>query len=649
MSRFLVFLLLTIPLAGADIHWRAEPSPLLTRGSAGSFDDVSVKDPTIVEHEGKWHLFYTAFREPLRPPSIGYASAATIAGLAAARRRQIPQLAGSRRPYAAAPQVFFFAPQQTWYLIYQTQDHPGIQPVYATTKTIDDPASWSPPRNLVSRHEDARWIDFWVICDDDYAYLFYSRTQRDIYMRKTKLAEFPSGWGPHRHILDTPIKEAVHVYKVHGRDEFHLFYEAGSHPNKTRYFGQAWAPSLDGPWTHITDSYATGDQIAFPAGAKPWTDIVSHGEAIRAGYNQRLEYLEDARWLIQGLRREVYSGPYQQLPWVIGLIEPVMKALPSGADIRNLNQAAYIDPHYGGSTDPEIIWNPDAREWLIYYTGRRSQVPGTAVGCPIGVAASSDGKSWEFRGYCTFDGIGGTKDAPHTYWAPGVIRDGNMLHMFVTYKEKNTGNWGGGDNGIMHYEAPVTDPVDGWKKVGWVDATRDNNIIDATLANVGGHWRMWTKYRAQTGLFTSTNLRNWTDRGVLADQPQNEHHNVEGPYIFRWKNAWWMITDPHNGIQVYRSEDATNWKHNATILAERGRRMLDQTRARHPSVAVARGRAFIVYHVEPFRPYPKSVPMPRLPANMKRCVIQIAELTLDDTGRVTCDRDKPAVLPLPED
>jgi len=633
---------------GAAAVWRAESKPLFTQGPAGAFDDVSVKDPSVVRRGGKWHLFYTAIGSPQEPPSIAYAAAETLSGLETAERHHLNQLAGEKTPYAAAPQVFFFEPQGKWYMIYQTHDHPDLQPVYSTTATIGDPSSWAEPAELVRRDEDTRWIDFWVICDEEYAYLFYSRTQRDVYMRKTRIEDFPSGWGPHRHVFDAPIKEAVHVYKVSGREEYNLFYEAGSHPDQTRYFGQAWAPSLNGPWTHVTETYAAGDQLDFQGG-RAWTEVVSHGEALRSGYNQRLEYEEDARWLIQGLRKEDYSGPYNRLPWVLGLIEPVRKALPSGIDPRSLNQAAFIDPNYGGSADPEIVWNPHEKEWWIFYTGRRSKVPGTAVGCPIGVAASADGENWEFRGYCKFDGVGGVMDSPeHNYWAPGIIRDGGSFHMFVTYGEKNTGDWGGGDHGIMHYQAPVTDALNGWKKAGWVEPAKNARVIDAGLASVSGEWRMWTKYRAQTGLFTSEDLTTWKDSGVLEDQPQNEFHNVEGPYVFRWKGAWWMVTDPHNGIQVYRSGDAANWEHNSTILLEPGARMLDQARGRHPSVAVVQGRAFIVYHVEPFRPYPKMVPMPRLPPNMKRVVIQIAELELDSSGKVTCNRNRPAVLPLPE-
>ena len=34
--------------------------PILQAGQPGTVDDISVKDPTIVYHDGKYHLFYTS-------------------------------------------------------------------------------------------------------------------------------------------------------------------------------------------------------------------------------------------------------------------------------------------------------------------------------------------------------------------------------------------------------------------------------------------------------------------------------------------------------------------------------------------------------------------------------------------------------------
>jgi predicted GH43/DUF377 family glycosyl hydrolase len=39
--------------------WSAGPV-LFAPGERGTFDETAVKDPSIVYHEGRWHLFYTA-------------------------------------------------------------------------------------------------------------------------------------------------------------------------------------------------------------------------------------------------------------------------------------------------------------------------------------------------------------------------------------------------------------------------------------------------------------------------------------------------------------------------------------------------------------------------------------------------------------
>ena len=46
--------------------------------------------------------------------------------------------------YRAAPQVFYFAPQHKWYLVYQT----GL-PSYSTSNDPLDPMSWSAPKNFL--------------------------------------------------------------------------------------------------------------------------------------------------------------------------------------------------------------------------------------------------------------------------------------------------------------------------------------------------------------------------------------------------------------------------------------------------------------------------------------------------------------------
>ena len=52
--------------------------------------------------------------------------------------------------------------------------------------------------------------------------------------------------------------------------------------------------------------------------------MVSHGEAIRSGYTERMEYdPNNCRWLIQGILKKDSKGPYPSLPWKLGIIKKV--------------------------------------------------------------------------------------------------------------------------------------------------------------------------------------------------------------------------------------------------------------------------------------------------------------------------------------
>ncbi|HUT30786.1 MAG TPA: non-reducing end alpha-L-arabinofuranosidase family hydrolase [Sedimentisphaerales bacterium] len=299
---------------------------ILTAGEKGSFDDVAVKDPTIVCYQGKWHLFYTVSGK--EPGGIGYVSAESLDLLATAPRHKLNQFHGQTSDsQGEAPQVFFFEPQKLWYLIYQTKDF-NRQPVYSTTPTIDKPESWSRTRNLIVREEpNVKWIDFWVICDDANAYFFYSRGRKDVYVRQTKLEDFPNGFGPAQLAfspMPEPLTEAVHIYKVKDKTQYHMFYETRPEGEKMRRYGLATASNLPGPWRRVADDYAVGNKLVFDNPADRWTDEVSHGEMIRTGCNQKLEYdPAEGRFLIQGLRSKEHVGEYRRLGWRLGIITPV--------------------------------------------------------------------------------------------------------------------------------------------------------------------------------------------------------------------------------------------------------------------------------------------------------------------------------------
>ncbi|MEN1680647.1 MAG: family 43 glycosylhydrolase [Planctomycetota bacterium] len=317
--------------------------------------------------------------------------------------------------------------------------------------------------------------------------------------------------------------------------------------------------------------------------------------------------------------------------------------------------AAFADPNYNGSCDPEVVWNSAAGEWWAFYTGRRAtREQGTYVGNPIGVAASKDLRTWRFVGYCSFDGVKGKPDNPDTRWAPGVVRLGDAFHMYVTYKDSARPPWGGKGR-IRHYVAPVVDLLDGWSEVAPPDFPQPDPI-DATLLVVGEELRAYYRVGKGGGIqwsscpasSTGSIAGPWTHHGKCPGDVNKRsvhgHNYQEAPYAFRLSGAYWLITDPHAGLAVYRSEDAVTWTYQGLILDEPGSRPQDGTLARHPSVAVSGDRAVLVYHVEPNRPYP-TPPAEQRTVRQKLSYLQVAELAVVD-GKLNCDRDKP-VEPVP--
>ena len=331
------------------------------------------------------------------------------------------------------------------------------------------------------------------------------------------------------------------------------------------------------------------------------------------------------------------------------------KEVSGSAVENNLGPAPlFIDPCYHGSCDPEIVWNSHKKEWWIFYTARRSTKENTWLGCPIGVAASKDWKKWRFISYCKFDGVGGQPDSPNTFWAPGIIRDGNTYHMFVTFKpgtDISGGHWGGRGT-IVHYEAPADDLLNGWKKVGDLHGT-EIKALDACLCKIGDLWHLWHKGTTEDmkgpNLFhwTSKDLYKWNGQGIADGDVFNPSvtgfNSEEAPYVFSWKNKYWLITDAHNGLPVYSSDDAQYWRYQGAILLEAGTRNLDNSRARHCSVTIFGDRAFIFYHVEPWRDYKGKIH--KQPPENRRSVLQMAELEYKDES-LMCDRDKVIQLPV---
>lgn len=290
----------------------------------------AVKDPSLVRHDGRWHLFCTLRKLRGDAPGyirIGYLSFEDWSDAPAAHW----QLLELSPDYHAAPQVFYFTPHQKWYLVYQLADQSrdiSFGPCYSTTTKISDASSWTPPQPLYEQKPDnlKGWLDFWIICDATHAHLFFTSLDGRMWRAETTLAEYPTGFGTPEVVLKGDIFEASHTYRVGGREQYLTLVEAQgrSGDRGRRYFKAFVADSLRGSWTPLaaTSESPLAGAINVDMTGEPWTDSISHGELVRAGSDEHLEVdPSNLRFLFQGLRDEAWSSGYGKLGWRLGLLE----------------------------------------------------------------------------------------------------------------------------------------------------------------------------------------------------------------------------------------------------------------------------------------------------------------------------------------
>lgn len=311
-------------LGTGRLRWVLSP-PLLGPEDRGGDHYYSIKDPSVVRWQGRWHLFVSV-RGQVRSHQIEYISLEEWGSRPL--RRQMLRL---REGYFCAPQVFYFRPQRRWYLIYQVVEpdrKPALQPAYSTTEDINEPDSWSPAQLLFPEGPPGveKWIDFWVICDPERAYLFFTSLDGRLRRMTTSLAEFPCGFAEPTLALRAHIFEAAHIYRVGETGKYLALIEAQAPQPHWRYYVAYLADRLEGPWEPLAASpekpFAGAGNVGQPPG--PWTDNISHGELLRAGVDQTLTIdPHGLRFLIQGVSaEEVRDRKYGEIPWRLGLLSP---------------------------------------------------------------------------------------------------------------------------------------------------------------------------------------------------------------------------------------------------------------------------------------------------------------------------------------
>lgn len=302
--------------------WKAS-APLVDVGTGKDAVDphVSIKDPTFVFHDGLWHLF-TTVRMKSGKVDIEYLKFPDWTKAGEAKRHVL----GLHDQYYCAPQVFYFTPHRKWYLVYQLAEKtrkPPFGPCFSTTETLDDPKSWTRPQPMVTNApSEPKWLDFWVICDEAKAHLFYTSLDGHMWRRETRKEDFPYGWSEQQLALKGDIFEASHTYRLKGRQQYLTVIEAQG--NQRRYYKAYLADSLEGPWRGLAHSwkqpFAAAENVEQPA---PWTTNISHGELVRAGTDERMT-VDPARlrFVFQGASDTEYrSSGYGGIPWRLGMLE----------------------------------------------------------------------------------------------------------------------------------------------------------------------------------------------------------------------------------------------------------------------------------------------------------------------------------------
>jgi hypothetical protein len=280
---------------------------------------VSIKDPSVVFFENKWQIFATDYSTSYNMVYLNF----TDWNAADSATKTLASTNANLSGYKAAPTMFYFAPQQLWYLVYQTQT-----PAYSTTATPSVVSSWTAKKNFwtadpsIITNSGTGGIDYWPICDDTNCYIFYSADNGELYRAQTTKANFPNGFGNQTKILGSTsnmnaLFEASNVYKMKGTNKYLLIVEA---IGNGRYFRSFTADALDGAWTALADTEAKPFAGKSNVTGADWSnDGISHGEMLRDGYDETMVIDTcNMRYLFQG--RTAVGSIYDLNKYSLGLL-----------------------------------------------------------------------------------------------------------------------------------------------------------------------------------------------------------------------------------------------------------------------------------------------------------------------------------------
>ena len=299
----------------------------------------------------------------------------------------------------------------------------------------------------------------------------------------------------------------------------------------------------------------------------------------------------------------------------------------------------FDDPVYHGAADPVVVYNKQEKLWWMFYTNRRATINDSSVawvhGTRIGITVSKDGLHWKYKDTAN---INYRQDAEYTFWAPEILENKGLYHMYLTYVPGIFKDWQH-PRYIIHL---TSKDLLNWNYQSTLNLA-SQKVIDPCIYKLNDStWRLWynnekdgkTIYYAD-----SKDLYNWTDKGKVPNVGRGE-----GPKVFKLQNKYFMIVDVWKGMEVYSSDDLNTWKKQADrILEMPGVGKDDAAIGGHCDVVVNKGKAFIYYFTHPGRR--KNNPAAKNSFEHKRSVIQLAELKYVN-NEIVCNRDEPVIYKL---